>query len=139
MRSLSLQRLLVTAADNLGVRFQSGGKPVPAILVFGADSFMPAVALIAESSAQDLMGWTLGAKFSLSERSVFGVSVDTMPVQGRLIEGTVLGLMYLRAAAECFGWAREPMVDLHRVYADVSPAMARLVTLQRAPREGVIS
>lgn len=98
---------------------------------------MPAVALVAESSAQDLMGWTLGAKFTLSDRSVFGVSVETLPVQGRLIEGTVLGLMYLRAAAECFGWSRDPVVDLHRVYAEFSPAMARMADMQRSSREGV--
>lgn len=136
MRSLSMQRLLAALADNVGARFQSGGKPVSSLLVFNPDAFLPIVALRAESAAQDLMGWTLGAKFAPSDGGVFGVSVESMPVQASLFNGTLLGLMYSRAAAECFNWGLGEVVDLHRIYGESAPLMARLRAGQRVSGEG---
>ena len=127
MRSVPLQRLLATAADGWGVRFHSGGADVPALLVFGAGAFMPAVALIAESQAHDLLGWTLGAKFEVNASTVFGVQVETQPLQAKLIEGTVLGLMYERAATQLFDLSKGAAVDLHKVYHDFLPAMMKVV------------
>ena len=131
-----MQRLLAALADNVGAQFQSGGKPVASLLVFNPDAFLPVVALHAEVAAQDLMGWTLGAKFAPSDGGVFGVCVEPMPVQASLFSGTLLGLMYSRAAAECFGWARGGVVDLHRIYSESVPAMSRFrATTRGASRE----
>ncbi len=88
---------------------------------------MPAVALVAELHAHDLMGWTMGARFEVSARAVFGVQVETQPVQARVIEGTVLGLMYQRAASQLFGWSSGSAVDLHKVYHDILPTMMKVV------------
>lgn len=131
MRSLSLQRLLATTASDLGVTFQSGGMPVAPLLVFGSRTFMPAVALVAEANAHALLGWTLGAKFEANAGAIFGVDVETQPVQARVIEGTVLGLMYSRAAAQCFQWKKGGAVDLHRVYHDFIPSMAKIASRER--------
>lgn len=132
MRSLPLQRVLVSTAEDLGVRFQSGGAEVSPLLVFGDEAFMPAVALVAGALAYDLMGWSLGAKFAANPRSIFGIQVETQPVQARVMEGTVLGLMYSRAAAQCFDWSRGRVVDLHRVYHDFIPVMQKFTS-----REGL--
>ena len=131
MRSLSLQRLLANTASDLGVTFQSGGMAVAPLLVFGSGAFMPAVALVAEANAHSLLGWTLGAKFEVNTGSVFGVDVETQPVQARVIEGTVLGLMYSRAAAQCFHWEKGGAVDLHRVYHDFIPSMSKIASRER--------
>lgn len=139
MRSVSMQRMLTAIAEGMGVEFQSGGKPVPAILVFGNDAFMPVIALIAEAKAQDLMGWTMGAKFARAEHGIFGVGVDPEPVRAHLMEGTVLGLMYSQAAQECFSWQRNKQVDLHRVYSEFKVAMDRVcveINPARSSRQG---
>lgn len=127
MRSLSLQRLLVLEAQYLGLTFTSGGAPVPPLWVFDHRAFMPGVALVAEGLSNDLVGWTLGAQFIKDPTALFGVQVETASLQARQGEGTVLGVMYQRAAERVFQWERGAEVDVHAAYARLLPSMARFL------------
>lgn len=134
MRSIPVARVVLNVAHSLGVTFQVDGRAIDPLVVMGASAYLPLVAYQAEGLAQEMMGWTLGVRLEPDSQGVFGLRVPRAALEAHHFQGSIMGLMYLKAAETGFGWNESRKVDLHQVYARHAGAMAGLVESNRRER-----
>lgn len=135
MRSIPIAHILLNASSAQGVEFIADGRPIDARLILANAAFMPLVACLAESCAQDTMGWSLGTRMSADSEGTFGLVVEPAVLQANHFEGSFAGAMYLRAADICFQWRQRQRVDVHDVYSQYRGLMDQVRSSMSEMRE----
>ena len=128
MRSFSVQRILANYADGMNVTFQADGRRLDSLIVFSQSAYLPVVALYAENLAMDCLGWTLAPKFTPDSAALFETAVEVPPVRVNVLSGSMVALIYLRAAAQCFEFEPGKQVDLYAIFERLSTPISNFIS-----------